>query len=1411
MPSNLSIRMQASIESINNVAIKALLLKHLNHNAQQKADLFCYHHPNNRLNSHDSEIPIYMPLRMAFIYAPEIVCQELTDTLLECGVAERVKLLGKKTFTRTSDNIQRTEQLFHVVMHLAPEDAQIRLSASVKTLSDAQKLYVFFGTTGDNILFDDFIRLLNFSHHSNHEPSIHLIDSLATIEKNRLFRLFHTETILTRSYDGIINLFQRKPPEALTLALFHLMEQFDADELSLLFLGSSGKLFTAGRENLLHAILYVGYHLTWMNSGKFIPPNQLQIAYQEGYIHYAVKDSLNTIQRARVLIDDSDSFLHKPFTLNQFKPLLPWLLQIASTQGHTYTPISTKVVSKLFSLLQRLSTDDITTLLTHSASLDDEGFGPLRGFSPLDLTVRHQHKDVSELLIRDFSFLPGVLPLLSAVSWRKSIGREHAKINHIVGRLKGRADDYSRDFWFENNANEWFASGHGEERVQEYSKAHDCYKVALAFTADHTLSLYRLGELYRQGLGVAPDSIKAQEYYNKAVKNGCYESKKQLLFLQHTDLTTAIQWYELGDDLLKDRSRQSSDQYSMDLTVAHGCYERAFAMLCKEKSLLPEDFTKDTFDLCFPAEDPKWTFFHYIIARLQKEGLLTGRYAHDNLGALLECPDLPNKICPNEMMVQVLHQLIEETHLLTGKHAQANFNALTSSKYYRYRCSVTYDSSRQETYYDARGEAHSRSKEIRTYHRGTFFILPSFLELRGTHLLLGNLAQANFNKLIKVDINKLSLSDPFGEIFDSYNELVATFKALKSEDLLIGNLAQVCFNAVLQQQGNDRPIKTARIISAFKRTGLLAGEKASSNFASMIDYHAALFESFSSSVYDVYKEKPFPLRGCWNVIRPQELTQEKFDDLIRICQQQSFWSSKMSIRFKLIQEFLTLSSVFEHVEIHHAEYSDYLLPFINSKLQSLHEVDTTRLSDDELRICFYILRNLIRRKSPKLLDDIRFLLNIQAVQAIAHLNITPHYPNELAAFAYTIGNTRAAELLIQLPEVRRISEQNNFYRKETGGQLSLRRLAQDKESSIIALSRDETRRLKVALDHYSPIIKDAGGHQVVLGQLRTELAKRYGDNPATIVADEQSIPLPLIWEDFLALTLNEQARHSALKSYYQHKAHTALRLLINPNNWALDTSYVDGLRADITNYELLIAMLWLAVSDETIVPTDEHSIESRIIHFIEELAFICRAHNWDGSTTIDIPEKSEEYDDLKGDNPSCYSGMKRRLFQSVLGHPFFKILTKDIINQELREFVRDYFKFCIVTKDRLALKETWNSYLVTLGDVPDIFKSMDISEGEQQKFIEFLYHKYGFLDEDLKTHIKARFCLTGTDNAHVIHFSTEIGLDSLLNAPSLVEPNRGDSQDIMVANNRSSLFATTRHPVNEIGKLIIPAKGTSLI
>lgn len=147
---------------------------------------------------------------------------------------------------------------------------------------------------------------------------------------------------------------------------------------------------------------------------------------------------------------------------------------------------------------------------------------------------------------------------------------------------------------------------------------------------------------------------------------------------------------------------------------------------------------------------------------------------------------------------------------------------------------------------------------------------------------------------------------------------------------------------------------------------------------------------------------------------------------------------------QLANRLLEFSSVFAYAELHQHEYgARFVQPFIAETIKKLmaekHQIEQENphavfdISDAEkAKSCFYILRNLIDRNDPALLDDIRFFLNIPAVKALVHTAVTAEMPNELLRLALSRGNQAAAEVLLTIPAVYDLARQNNFYNPSYG-------------------------------------------------------------------------------------------------------------------------------------------------------------------------------------------------------------------------------------------------------------------------------------------------------------------------------------------------------------------------------------------
>lgn len=502
---------------------------------------------------------------------------------------------------------------------------------------------------------------------------------------------------------------------------------------------------------------------------------------------------------------------------------------------------------------------------------------------------------------------------------------------------------------------------------------------------------------------------------------------------------------------------------------------------------------------------------------------------------------------------------------------------------------------------------------------------------------------------------------------------------------------------------------------------------------------------------------------------------------------------------QVIHRFLSIPAVLSYAEGHDREYgAEFVRPFITAQLGALraerqaYELENpyavfTIADDIKAKCCFFMLRNLIRRHDSTCLDDMRFLLDIPSVKNLVHVALPTCQQNELLRLALGAGNLGAAELLITIPAVAQLAEQNDYYRGEVRDGLDLRALAHDRESSMRALTTGEAKRLQAAMTCYQPMLHSIGCINIIQ-ELRQVLVNRYSAEPAMILRDNgKKMVLPMEWKAFQALGLNRAEKGRALKAYYQNKNHTAWRYLAKPNEWMdSQASYVNMNPKDhsqkwstFEEYQPLIAMLYLASTDANIPPTDGYTMETRLEHFIDELAYIGRAHNWDESrvkktlngasqTDEDGFEVFEEYDDLKGDKPSCYSGVKRRLLQSVMGHRLLNVLTSDVIAEELRSFVRQYFKSTINASNQAELKTAYHD-LIGENQYPNSFlklKTLDIPPDEQSRFVDYLTEKYPeqfATDIGFKKQVEIAFKLKGPNDAHAIQLGYG-GLTELLEA-----------------------------------------------
>jgi hypothetical protein len=519
-------------------------------------------------------------------------------------------------------------------------------------------------------------------------------------------------------------------------------------------------------------------------------------------------------------------------------------------------------------------------------------------------------------------------------------------------------------------------------------------------------------------------------------------------------------------------------------------------------------------------------------------------------------------------------------------------------------------------------------------------------------------------------------------------------------------------------------------------------------------------------------------------------------EMIKARGYEAYQAAAFNGHLDVVNHMLLFPDCFSYAEMHEREYGEkYVHPFVENQLanlrsqrQSVEAENPNAVFDlnnpETAKLCFYMMRNLIRRNNPALMDDLRFLLGIPAVKALAHTAVTPNEENELLRLAMNVGNNEAAGLLLTIPAVHQLAQQHGFYRAEARGQLDLRALARDNESSMRSLTQGEQKRLKTAIEKYQPMIKAAGINNI-MDDLRNTLIERYNENPATVLVNGKTISLPVEWDDFRKLNLKGEAYEQALIAYYKDDNHTALRYLSKPNHWMNErASYVNIDPATnerwstFEEYQPLISMLYLGAFDKSTEAIDEHTYEGRRNHFINELAHIGRGHNWD-KTRINAKGQEEEYDDLTADRPSCYSGVKRRLFQSVLGHPLLTLLTVDIISQDVKAFVHAYFKELINDDNRDVFKSAMDTMANDIdADYEKIsvpLKKLDIPEKQIDEWVNALSKKYGRqFDDDptFKNYVITTLSLSSgpipeTMNSHFSKLYNFAKLNTLLEKPEV--------------------------------------------
>lgn len=154
-----------------------------------------------------------------------------------------------------------------------------------------------------------------------------------------------------------------------------------------------------------------------------------------------------------------------------------------------------------------------------------------------------------------------------------------------------------------------------------------------------------------------------------------------------------------------------------------------------------------------------------------------------------------------------------------------------------------------------------------------------------------------------------------------------------------------------------------------------------------------------------------------------------------------------------VKRLLDLPEIFNGAESQIQRFGSIVQPFVDSYISDLvfrqdefeeeHSDGDFNLGAEDAKLCFFVLRNLIRRGES--LDKINHLLAIPAVNQMAHKR-----KNELLKVAMRQNNKPVVVKLLQLPKVRARAAKKDYYPKEVRCKLDIKSLAQDAESLMAA-------------------------------------------------------------------------------------------------------------------------------------------------------------------------------------------------------------------------------------------------------------------------------------------------------------------------------------------------------------------------
>lgn len=212
--------------------------------------------------------------------------------------------------------------------------------------------------------------------------------------------------------------------------------------------------------------------------------------------------------------------------------------------------------------------------------------------------------------------------------------------------------------------------------------------------------------------------------------------------------------------------------------------------------------------------------------------------------------------------------------------------------------------------------------------------------------------------------------------------------------------------------------------------------------------------------------------GCLDILKwLKKQAPSEVEDMIEPYKYIAFGLAVERGKLETVNWLLLLPKCFAHAEQHDHEFRGYVVPFIDKTLSSLHQEyeafslqNPNEIFDIEeakrAQLCFYLLRNLIRRNDRDFDDELRFLLTIPSVKGLAHQEITEGHSNELLRLAMFSGNGVAATLLLNIDAVRQLAEESNFYREEARDGINLSTNYQKQHQSAKSPGRNQASMFK---------------------------------------------------------------------------------------------------------------------------------------------------------------------------------------------------------------------------------------------------------------------------------------------------------------------------------------------------------------